>query len=295
MTRGLAAHLNTYDGVKATGSVRGGATVELLTHVVLLAGTNNVGNSESVDIIRAKTRTLFQTTRSAFPAASLIFSGIHHRVDMPHSTTYLKIDKINNDLRVLCDQQNINFVDNNVESTHQAPDTYRLNNHDGLHLNIHGRRQLCERLANLILPGSHVFTRPTPARHVSAPLIQQVYRHRHQPRTVPRPFIAQQRPQQPSHRPESYQHTHPAPTQHRSNQANTPQQQTYASVLSDPAPSHCVHPTPFLPSRLVIRDKMSVCPTQPLQIIPQQQNNLVSVQAMLAAALQQATMTQTMW
>ena len=40
---------------------------------------------------------------------------------------------------------------------------------------------------------------------------------------------------------------------------------------------------------------MSVWPTQPLQMIPQQQNNLVSVQAMLAAALQQATMTQTMW
>ena len=133
MARGLAAHLNTHAGVKATGSVRGGATVErltsevkkrkpdhIVTHVVLLAGTNNVGNSESVGNIRAKTRTLFQTTRSAFPAASLIFSGTHHRVDMPHSTTNLSIDKINNELRVLCDQQNINFVDNNhdnVEST----------------------------------------------------------------------------------------------------------------------------------------------------------------------------------
>ena len=152
-----------------------------VTHVVLLAGTNNVSNSESAGIIRAKTRALFQTTRSAFPAASLIFSSIHHRVDMPHSTTNLTIDKINNELRVLCDEQNINFVDNNAESTHQAPDTYRLNNLDGLHLNIHGRKQLCERLANLILPGRPVITRPTPARFVSAPLIQQVYRHRHQP------------------------------------------------------------------------------------------------------------------
>ena len=31
MTRGVAAHLNKYDGVNASGSVRGGATVEKLT------------------------------------------------------------------------------------------------------------------------------------------------------------------------------------------------------------------------------------------------------------------------
>ena len=40
---------------------------------------------------------------------------------------------------------------------------------------------------------------------------------------------------------------------------------------------------------------MSVWPSQSLQMITQDQNNLVLVQAMLAAALQQATMTQTMW
>ena len=68
---------------------------------------------------------------------------------------------------------------------------------------------------------------------------------------------------------------------------------TYASVLSDPVPSHCFYPTSFLPSRLVMRDKMSVWPTQPL--VPQQQNNVVSVQAMIAASLQQANMKQTMW
>ena len=44
----------------------------------------------------------------------------------------------------------IHFVNSNAESTHQAPDTYRLNNRDGLHLNIRGRKQLCERPANLI-------------------------------------------------------------------------------------------------------------------------------------------------
>ena len=40
---------------------------------------------------------------------------------------------------------------------------------------------------------------------------------------------------------------------------------------------------------------MSVWPSQPLQMFPKQQNNLASTQAMLAAALQQAAMTQTMW
>ena len=76
---------------------------------------------------------------------------------------------------------------------------------------------------------------------MSAPLIQQVYRHRHQPRTVPRPFIAQQRPQQPSHRPESYQHTRPAPTQHRCNQANKtntkPYQQKSVQKRHSPQPA----------------------------------------------------------
>ena len=76
---------------------------------------------------------------------------------------------------------------------------------------------------------------------------------------------------------------------------DTSQQHTYASVLSDPAPSHCADHTLFLPSRFVMRDNMSVWPTQSLQMLPQQQNNLVSAQAMLAAALQQAAMTQTMW
>ena len=73
---------------------------------------------------------------------------------------------------------------------------------------------------------------------MSAPLIQQVYRHRHQPRTVPRPFIAQQRPQQLSHRPESYTHTRPAPTQHRSNQDNKTNTKLYQqkSVLKRHSP-----------------------------------------------------------
>ena len=44
-----------------------------------------------------------------------------------------------------------------------------------------------------------------------------------------------------------------------------------------------------------MRDKMSAWPVQPLQMIAPQQNNIVSVQALLAAALQQAGMTQTIW
>ena len=39
-------------------------------------------------------------------------------------------------LKALCDQQKNHFVINNVDSTHQAPDIYRLNTRDGLHLNI---------------------------------------------------------------------------------------------------------------------------------------------------------------
>ena len=107
-----------------------------------------------------------------------------------------------------------------------------MNNRDALHLNIRGRKQLCERLANLILPGRPVAKRPTLTRHASGPLIQQT------PTSAwarPRPFIAQQRPRQPSHRPERHQHTcPPVPSYHQTNKTKTkPYQQKNAS----PAPS----------------------------------------------------------
>ena len=129
MARGVAAHLNKYDGVNATGSVRGGATVERLTsemekrqpdhgatHVVLLAGTNNIANGDSLSHIRDKTRGLLQATKSAFPVATLILSGIHHRVDLPQPATNVSIDKLNSDLQVLCQQLRVVFFDNNTES-----------------------------------------------------------------------------------------------------------------------------------------------------------------------------------
>ena len=92
MARGVTAHLNKYDGVNATGSVRRGATVERLTsemenkqpdhdatHVVRLAGTNNIANGDSLSHIKDKTRGLLKATRSVFPVATMILSGIHHR------------------------------------------------------------------------------------------------------------------------------------------------------------------------------------------------------------------------
>ena len=165
VARGVAAHLNKYDSVNATGSVRGGATVERLTsdiekrqpdhgatHVVLLAATNNIANGDSLSHIRDKTRGLLQATKSAFPVATLILSGIHHRVDLPQPATNVSIDKLNSDLQVLCQQLRVVFVDNNTESTYQMPDTYRLSNRDGLHLNTPGLKALSDRLVNVIMP-----------------------------------------------------------------------------------------------------------------------------------------------
>ena len=78
---------------------------------------------------------------------------------------------------------------------------------------------------------------------------------------------------------------------------DTHPQETYVPVVSDSRQPQCVYPTPFLQNRLLmrLRDKMGTWPVQPLHMIAPQQNNILSVQALLAAALQQAGMTQTIW
>ena len=388
MARGVAAHLNKYDGVNATGSVRGGATVERLTsemekrqpdhgatHVVLLAGTNNIANGDSLSHIRDKTRGLLQATKSAFPVATLILSGIHHRVDLPQPATNVSIDKLNSDLQVLCQQLRVVFVDNNTESAYQMPDTYRLSNRDGLHLNTPGRKVLSDRLVNVIIP-SRQSVAPSATRCRPVPQHQQVQHSK----TAPQPIPRKQRPQQhpPRERPlqppprqrtqhvssqqrttvtsKKWNHKMNALNQHSSQpvlnhpkkdrqlprrfkqakefivnsrlnprpvqqpgrfakqkrdqprrveassqssphqrRPDTHSQETYASVVSDSRHPQCMYPAPFPQNRLLMRDKMSAWTVQPLQMIASQQNNIVSVHALLAAALQQAGMTQTIW
>ena len=379
--------MNSYF-VNATGSVRGGATVERLTsemekrqpdheatHVVLLAGTNNIANGDSLSQIRDKTRGLLHATKSAFPVATLILSGIHHRVDLPQPATNVSIDKLNSDLQVLCQQLRVVFVDNNTESTYQMPDTYRLSNRDGLHLNTPGRKALSDRLVNVIIPSRQPVA-PSATRCRPVPQHQQVQHSK----TAPQPIPRKQRPQQhpPRERPlqppprqrtqhvSSQQRTtvtskkwnhkmnalnqhssqpvlnhpkkdrqlprrfkqatelivnsrqNPRPVQQpgrfakqkrdqprrveASSQSSPPQrrpdthsQETYASVVSDSRQPQCMYPAPFPQNRLLMRDKMSAWPVQPLQMIAPQQNNKVSVQALLAAALQQVGITQTIW
>ena len=101
-----------------------------------------------------------------------------------------------------------------------------------------------------------------------------VKRKRYQPRRVE---ASSQQSSPPQRRPD----THP--------------QETYASVVSDYCQPQCVYPAPFLHNILLMRDKMSTWPVQPLQMITPQQNNIVSAQSLLAAELQQAGMTQTIW
>ena len=94
------------------------------THLVLIAGTSNIANGDRLSHIKDKTRGLLQETRSAFPVATMVLTGIHHRVDLPHPATNI----YTSDIQVLCQQQRVVFVDNNTDSTHQMPDSYRLRN-----------------------------------------------------------------------------------------------------------------------------------------------------------------------
>ena len=103
-----------------------------IAYVVLLAGTNNIGNGDSLSHIKGKTRGILQGNKICFLCC---------HTD-PQPPTNVSIDKLNSDLQVLCQQPRVVFVDNNTDSTYQMPATYRLSNRDGLHLNTPGRKAL---------------------------------------------------------------------------------------------------------------------------------------------------------
>ena len=113
-------------------------------------------------------------------------------VNQRKPTTNITIDKLNSDLCVLCQHQRVVFVDNNTDSTYQMPVTYRLSNRDGLHLNMRGRKDLSDRLVNVIMP-SRLSVAPSATRCRPVPQHQQV-RH---PKTASQPIPRQQRPHQP--------------------------------------------------------------------------------------------------
>ena len=77
--------------------------------------------------------------------------------------TNISIEKLHSYIQVLCQQLRVVFSDNNADSTQQMPDTYRLRNCDGLHLNTRGRKALSDSLVNVII-SSRMSVAPPAAR-----------------------------------------------------------------------------------------------------------------------------------
>ena len=72
------------------------------------------------------------------------------------------------------------------------PDTYRLSNRAGLHLNMRGRNDLSARLVDVVIP-SRLSVAPSATGCRPVPQHKKV-RH---PKTAPQPISRQLRPQQP--------------------------------------------------------------------------------------------------
>lgn len=196
--------LNNIKGVKATGSVYGGASVENLTRViktneslhnidavVLLAGTNNIANKEPVSKITSKLDSLLCETKTAYPSASVIMSGLHHRSDLPLKSTNEAINKLNSSLRALCQERGAQFVDNNSGSSAMQPIIDRLDRR-GLHLNKRGRRQLAQRLLSAIQWPDLPANNSTPDQRHSTPQLPHRQQLQHKP-------VSQTVHQQPKH------------------------------------------------------------------------------------------------
>lgn len=229
MARGVTQHLRQVD-VVASGSVHGGATVNRLidelhrepkddsvTHVVLLAGSNDLANGESTASIVRNTTTLLGATKNVFPQASLAFSGLHHRTDI--SDINRSIDYTNNRLRALCQTNNVTFIDNNSGSKADAPLTDRLHR-DGLHLSSAGRKQLANRLASAIRPQRGGAKQPALAsRQQPIPALQHLRQADQQPQ------FARQQPAPASYAAVSRRQLRPAHQNQAQQLSSCPQKQ----------------------------------------------------------------------
>ena len=152
--------------INALGNIYRGGTIECISNdvsryenqaknaevhsVILLAGTNNVGDGDDDDDVFDKLSSLLSTANKSFSKSNIIMSSSHHRVDLkPEIGINRKCDNVNSAMRQICKDCGVLFVDNNVKSSYKQPDTFRLN-HGGLHLNASGRMQLARRIISMI-------------------------------------------------------------------------------------------------------------------------------------------------
>lgn len=158
------------------------------THVTIISGSNDLANGDHIDNIISNIDSLIKDTKVAFTRAKVMLSSLNHCVDLSQPNINKAVEKLNYELQILCTSHDAVFINNNVNSTANKPDSGRLRP-DGLHLNEVGRDQLASRLAAAIRSPSHPHTtseHPLPRQSVASTLPRQEV-HRGHTMTHPRP------------------------------------------------------------------------------------------------------------
>ena len=204
MVRQLAGELSKTHKLKSTGFVYPGSRCQRLTNiiprtqsqhqprkpnlVVLAGGTNNISAGDSVTKVCDNVNKMLKTAQDTYPSSKIVFSSIHHRVDLhDYIAANRKIDAVNNNVKHLCKIRGYMFMDNNIQSSAISPDCARLR--DGLHLAASGVQQLAQRITNIVSSSTNQEKVP---QCLSAPPHQTRIMMRDKYTAVPRNFMVRE-------------------------------------------------------------------------------------------------------
>ena len=115
-------------------------------NLIIHVGTVDI-EEHCVADIKNKYHMLARKVRETCQGTTVYFSGIFHRGaknSYNHVSYNSRINQVNDFLKDLCNTFGYSFIDNNVRSTVDYPNTSVLN-HDHLHLNGYGKALLSER------------------------------------------------------------------------------------------------------------------------------------------------------
>ena len=146
--------------------------------IVLMAGTNNVGNRPGGDEAKVEEATaaigaILEVMRSKAPQATIILMGITPRNDGPGGTaTVAIIDKINTRISKLADGRKIRYLNINDKRARDDGTLLEGMTIDGLHLSVRGYQVWADALKPLLSeilgPPAKIDLAPPPSGNPSA-------------------------------------------------------------------------------------------------------------------------------
>jgi len=149
--------------------------------IVLLAGTNNIGNripqdgdERNVQELAAGIKATLEVMRTKAPGAVIILIGITPRNDGPAGKTSVKtIDKINAQIAQLADGKKVRYLNINDKLANKDGTLYEGMTVDGLHLSVKGYQVWADALKPILTeilgPPANTDHAPPPTGDPSAP------------------------------------------------------------------------------------------------------------------------------